>query len=281
MRIDAPKEYREGLGNAVRETTRISQALFGAEIPGIQRVVLDVRIPDAPAVFELNPSEIVVFASDEFLSVWRSHLLDLGRLCLSRFHQSGAVKLLNELDRTLESLTRMDIVALRRCMAIPGFLPYAYAHHVVSSRGPPWYVFGITWFFQFHVWGKLAMAYEEAADGLDIYSSICSSLLEAFPGASAHVSGWEWAPQVQTKDFDTPNDEFLRISMLEIASYQLIKSLAQRFGDGVVRSVAHLPQAHRLNESDCVLAISQSTGVREEEIRQELIRNSGCGADLD
>lgn len=275
MNIQSPEKLKELITYVIeRCRTRLTR-MYGVHFPTECEVILDVDAKDAFAVFGIQREKLVVYGSDDFMKLWQSLVLDLGRLSYEKLRQIGDVTLAEELRESLNNFGKYNPDALRKNVSITSFLPYAIAHKIIPAKVPDWYLFGVTWSFQFQMWKELADMDANIAQCYKTWVVFCKALFKAY----APELGLDTQIQELSKDgkWMSFHDDIhiIRTTTFEISSYYLMLSLINEFGEKVLRSVAKLPTKNVPTDLGCIKAISKSCGVDEDEIKQYLAQKHG------
>lgn len=230
---------------------------------------------DAFAVFDIQREKLIIYSSDDFMKLWQSLVLDLGRRSYEKLRQIGDASLAEELKESLNNFEKYHPDALRKNVSIPSFLPYAIAHKIIPTKVPDWYLFGITWSFQFQMWEELAESDVNIAECRKTWVVFCRALYKAYaPELNLDTQIQELSKDGKWMSF-YDDIHIIRTTTFEISSYYLMLSLTKEFGEKVLQSVAKLPTKGRLTDLDCIKAISKSCDIDEDEIKQYLAQKHG------
>lgn len=275
MNIQSAEELEELIEHVIERCRTRLRRIYEVHFPTECEVVLDMDAKDAFAVFHIQREKLVIYGSDDFMKLWQSLVLDLGRLSYEKLRQIGYTAFIEELKESLNKFGKYSPDALRNNVAVPSFLPYAIAHKTIPAKVPDWYLFGVTWSFQFQMWEELAERDVNTDECYKTWVVFCRALYKAY----APELGLDTQIQELSKDgkWMSFHDDLhiIRTTTFEISSYYLMHSLTKEFGEKVLQSVAKLPTKSRLTDLDCVKAVSKSCGVDEDEIKQYLAQKHG------
>lgn len=275
MNIQSPEKLKELIVYVIERCRTRLRKMYGVHFPTGCEVILDMDAKDALAVFDIQREKLVIYGSDDFMKLWQSLVLDLGRQSCEKLQQIGEATLAEELKESLNNFGKYNSGALRKNVSIPGFLPYAVAHKIIPVKVPDWYRFGVTWSFQFQLWEKLAESDVHIAQCYKTWIVFCKALYKAYaPELKLKTQIQELSKDGKWMSFHD-DLHIIRTSTFEISAYYLMLSLIEEFGEKVLQSVAKLPFKSMLTDLDCIKAISKSCGVEKDKIKQYLAQKHG------
>ncbi len=180
MNIQSPEKLKVLIAQVIERSRARLEKTYGVHLPTIREVILDMDAKDAPGVSDIQGKKLVVYGSDDFMKLWQSLVLDLGKRSYEKLLQMSYTALAEELRASLNNFGDYSPDAQRKNVAVPGFLPYAIAQKIIPVKVSDWYLFGVTWSFQFQMWKELAKNDTDVAECYETWVALCRALYEAY-----------------------------------------------------------------------------------------------------